>query len=65
MCKLGNLYKDYDALMVKANPLVITREGERFVLYAVLQVDDSSLFKHPELQAKAIKKISDESEREG
>jgi len=61
---LGNLYRNYDALIAEVNPLVITTEGEIFAADAVLQVDDSSLFRHPELQAKAIERIPDELERE-
>ncbi|MEA1964095.1 MAG: ADP-forming succinate--CoA ligase subunit beta [Candidatus Aerophobetes bacterium] len=62
--KLGNLYRDYDALIAEINPLVVTKEGEIFAADAVLQVDDSSLFRHPELRAKAIERIPDELERE-
>jgi len=62
--KLGNLYRDYDALIAEINPLVVTSEGEVFAADAVLQVDDSSLFRHPELQAKAMERIPDELERE-
>ena len=61
---LGNLSRDYDALIAEINPLVITREGEIFAADAVLQVDDSSLFKHPVLQSKALERIPDELERE-
>jgi len=62
--KLGNLSKDYDALIAEINPLIMTEEGALFAADAVLQVDDSSLFRHPELQAKAMERIPDELERE-
>lgn len=62
--KLGNLSRDYDALIAEINPLVITKEGSAIAADAVLQVDDSSLFRHPELQTKTLQKIPDELERE-
>jgi len=61
---LGNLAKDYDALIAEINPLVQTREGAIFAADAVLEVDDSSLFRHPEFQLKASGRIPDELERE-
>ncbi|MFQ6066118.1 MAG: ADP-forming succinate--CoA ligase subunit beta [bacterium] len=61
---LGNLAKDYDALIAEINPLVQTQEGALFTADAVLEVDDSSLFRHPELRAKARERIPDELERE-
>lgn len=61
---LGNLAKDYDALIAEINPLVQTREGAIFAADAVLEVDDSSLFRHPEFQLKARGRIPDELERE-
>ena len=61
---LGNLSKDYDALIAEINPLVQTQEGVLFAADAVLEVDDSSLFRHPELQLKAMERIRDELERE-
>lgn len=62
--RLANLSKDYDALIAEINPLVVTGEGSIFAADAVLQIDDSSLFRHPELQAKALDRIPDELERE-
>ena len=61
---LSNLSGDYDALIAEINPLVITREERVFAADAVLQVDDSSLFRHPEFQTKAMERIPDELERE-
>jgi len=61
---LGNLSTDYDALIAEINPLVICEDDSVFAADAVVQVDDSSLFRHPELQAKALERIPDELERE-
>jgi succinyl-CoA synthetase beta subunit len=62
--RLGNLSRDYDALIAEINPLIITDGGEIFAADAVLQLDDSSLFRHPVFKSKALERIPDDLERE-
>jgi succinyl-CoA synthetase beta subunit len=40
-----------DALLVEVNPLVLTRSGEVKALDGKVTVDDSALFRHPEIEA--------------
>jgi len=61
---LYQLFKRYDALIAEINPLVITRAGELVAADAVFQIDDSALFRHPELGIEPQDRIADELERE-
>lgn len=64
---IGSLYqsfKSYDALIAEINPLVMTRGGQFVAADAVFQIDDSALFRHPELGIEAQDRIPDELERE-
>ena len=45
------IFREYDAEMVEINPLVLTNEGELLALDAVLNINDDSLFRHPEFNA--------------
>lgn len=57
-------FKSYDALIAEINPLVMTRGGQFVAVDAVFQIDDSALFRHPELGIEAQDRIPDELERE-
>lgn len=57
-------FKSYDALMAEINPLVMTRGGQFVAADAVFQIDDSALFRHPELGIGPQDRIADELERE-
>ena len=47
--KLCRIFRDYDAEMVEINPLALTKHGKVVALDAFLNVDDDSLFRHPDL----------------
>jgi len=47
--KLYLIFRKCDAEMVEINPLVKTRSGDFLAVDAVLNVNDDSLFRHPEL----------------
>jgi succinyl-CoA synthetase beta subunit len=47
--KLYRIFRDYDAEIVEINPLVLSKEGEAVALDAFLNLDDDSLFRHPDL----------------
>ena len=64
LSKLYKVFADIDALIAEINPLVLTEDGALFAADAVLEVDDSALYKHPALKEKALDKIPDELERE-
>lgn len=49
LVKLYAMYRQYDAQLVEINPLAITASGEVIALDCKLVIDDSALFRHPEL----------------
>ncbi|MEW6660950.1 MAG: ATP-grasp domain-containing protein [Bacillota bacterium] len=51
---LRKLYKTFvslDATLLEINPLFLTHEGEVVIPACVLKVDDSALFRHPDLES--------------
>ena len=64
LSKLYKVFEDYDALIVEVNPLIVTNAGSIYAADAVLEIDDSALYKHPEFEEKALFRIPDELERE-
>ncbi len=64
---LGGLYRLFvakDASLAEINPLVVTPGGELLALDAKLNLDDSALFRHPELRALRDPDEEDPRERE-
>ncbi len=62
---LYHLFMEYDALIAEINPLVITTEGSVVAADAVLEIDDSALYHHPEFKGSELERISDPLAREG
>jgi len=65
---LRNLYGvfcKYDALVAEINPLVRTIQGTYLALDAKVEIDDSSLYRHPELQIDLADRIANPLERKG
>ena len=65
---LRNLYGvfcKYDALVAEINPLVRTLQGTYLALDSKVEIDDSSLYRHPELQIDVASRISNPLERKG
>jgi succinyl-CoA synthetase beta subunit len=65
---LRNLYavfRKYDAIVAEINPLVRTIQGDYLALDAKVEIDDSSLYRHPELHLKIKDRISNPLERKG
>lgn len=65
---LRNLYKvfcKYDALVAEINPLVRTDKGNYLALDSKIEIDDSSLFRHPEFQTHRVERITNPLERKG
>ncbi|MHB1419055.1 MAG: succinate--CoA ligase subunit beta [Bacillota bacterium] len=50
--KLYQAFESFDAYLVEINPLVITAKGEIKAAAVVMSVDDSALYRHPELSGK-------------
>ena len=59
---LWQVYRENDAELAEINPLVITRDNKLVALDGKMLIDDSSLFRHPELAE--IRDIDEEAQAE-
>jgi len=63
---LYQVFRKNDALLAEINPLVRTPKGEYFALDAKVEIDDSALFRHPDLSQKTLEdRIPSALERKG
>ncbi len=65
---LDYLYRAFrccDALLAEINPLARTPQAEYIALDARMEIDDSSLYRHPELQAASAERLTNPLERKG
>ncbi|MDH4066749.1 MAG: ADP-forming succinate--CoA ligase subunit beta, partial [Acidobacteriota bacterium] len=51
LVKLWWVFRDNDASLAEINPLVVTQQGDVLALDAKVSIDDSALFRHPDLEA--------------
>lgn len=65
MVNLYKLFRKYDALLAEINPLVQTTSGDFIALDAKVEIDDSSLFRHTDLNLTLESRISDPLELKG
>ena len=49
--RLYEAFRAGDALMLEINPLAVARDGSLSLVGAMMEVDDSALFRHPDWQA--------------
>jgi succinyl-CoA synthetase beta subunit len=63
--KLYLAFRKYDALIAEINPLVRTVEGDYLALDAKMEIDDSSLFRHQDLQLSAEDPLASPLEKKG
>jgi succinyl-CoA synthetase beta subunit len=61
---LYKVYMESDASLAEINPLVITGDGRLLALDGKISLDDSALFRHPDLAEQRDPDEEDESERE-
>ena len=59
---LYRLYLEKDASLMEINPLIVTADDELMALDAKINIDDSALYRHPDI--KALRDVSQEDERE-
>ncbi|MEW5755825.1 MAG: ADP-forming succinate--CoA ligase subunit beta [Pseudomonadota bacterium] len=59
---LARLFDDKDLSLLEINPLVVTKGGDLLCLDAKINIDDSALYRHPDLQAQ--RDITQEDARE-
>ena len=57
LVKLFNLSRKYEARAAEINPLVVTREGEIIAADCRITVDDSAVFRHPELGIEIAREL--------
>jgi succinyl-CoA synthetase beta subunit len=63
--KLWDVFRNNDALVAEINPLVKTRRGSYLALDAKVEMDNSSLFRHQELDLDRFERIQNPLERRG
>ena len=63
LVSLYRAFRKYDALIAEVNPLVVTTEETLCAVDAVLEVDDSALFRHPEMPKDTLARIEHPIER--
>jgi succinyl-CoA synthetase beta subunit len=59
------VFRKYDALITEINPLALTPRGACLALDAKVEIDDSSLYRHPEFINSMEERISNPLERKG
>jgi len=62
---LYRVFRNYDALIAEINPLVRTSKGDYIALDAKVEIDDDSLYRHPELTLSLDSRIPNALERKG
>ncbi len=61
---LWSAYRDLDASLAEINPLVLTPAGQLIALDAKITLDDSAMYRHPELNELRDMDVEDPSEIE-
>src|SRR5262245_48262887 len=61
--RLAKAFSELDATLVEVNPLLLTEDGHFVAADAKIVIDDSALFRHPELAALREELEESESER--
>jgi len=62
---LYRVFRNYDALIAEINPLARTSKGDYLALDAKVEIDDDSLYRHPELTLSLDSRIPNLLERKG
>ena len=65
MLALYGVFSNYDALIAEINPLVRTTGGEFIALDSKVELDDSGLFRHTELEFNRSDRVHNLLERKG
>jgi succinyl-CoA synthetase beta subunit len=62
---LYQVFRKYDCLIAEINPVVRTTKGDYLALDAKMEIDDDSLYRHPELKLSLDSRIPNPLERRG
>jgi len=65
LTSLYGVFHNYDALVAEINPLVRTRKGTYLALDSKVEIDDSSLYRHKDLNLSQEGRINNPLERKG
>lgn len=65
LCALYNVFRKYEAMVIEINPLVRTPQGTYLALDAKVEIDDESLFRHPELKEASENNLLTPLEQKG
>ncbi len=65
LTNLYNVFSKYDALLAEINPLVRTRKGEFTAIDSKVELDDSALYRHADLNLSQEGRINNPLERKG
>lgn len=65
LCSLYRVFRNFDALVAEINPLVRTKRGDYLALDSKVELDDSALFRHKELNLTNDERISNALEKKG
>lgn len=65
LTKLYKVFRNNDALVAEINPLVRTTDGRYLALDAKVEIDDASLYRHPELYIDKSKRTLNALEEKG
>jgi succinyl-CoA synthetase beta subunit len=63
--KLYDLFRKYDAIVAEINPLVRTADGTYLAVDSKVEIDDSSLFRHKDLNLTWQDHLTNELEQKG
>ncbi|MFC1951341.1 succinyl-CoA synthetase subunit beta, partial [Chloroflexota bacterium] len=63
LCSLYNVFRDYDCLLAEINPLVRTKSGKYLAIDSKVELDDSGLYRHPDLGFDKNSRIYNKLER--
>ena len=62
LTRLAKLFVEKDLSLLEINPLVVTKQGDLLCLDAKINIDDSALYRHAELEE--LRDVTQEDERE-
>jgi succinyl-CoA synthetase beta subunit len=65
LVSLYRVFRNYDALIAEINPLVKTAEGDFVALDSKVEIDDSSLYRHTDLNLTLQSRLLNPLERKG
>ena len=65
LSQLYNVFTSCDACIAEINPLVVTKERKMIAADSRCEIDDNSLFRHPEFKDLRIQRIENPWEKEG